>query len=374
MKIVHVISGLNDGGAEGVLFRLIKSTKSEFKHEVICFLDEGKYGRILESNNIKVTYLRMSRSSLNFFKILRIYSILKFTSPDVVQTWMYHSDLIGGIFAKVLGVKKIFWNIRSSSYKFGKTKFKTILLIYVCGFFSWFVPSKVIINSKKAINIHRKYIYKNNFTLIYNGIDPSIFKKNDNNRNGIRKKLVISESTFLIGCIARFDPQKDHLNLLKAIHLFKAINSNFRLLLIGKGITKLDHICNRFIKKHELIGNLILLENQPNIFEYYNSLDLFILPSLYGEGFPNVLGEAMSSEIPCISTNIGDSEFIIPDKNFIIAKNNPNKLYEKIVKIYNLYKNNKKEYEKIQFNNRKKIINNFNIDQMVDQYSLLWRI
>lgn len=372
MKILHIISSLNDGGAEGVLYRLIVSTKKIFNHEVICLLNEGKYGKLLEKHNIKVSYLNMSRDNLNISKILKLYSIIKLSSPDTVQTWMYHADLIGGMLAKILRIKNIFWNIRSSHYYFGKTKLRTVILIYLCGIFSWLIPTSIICNSKISIKIHRRYLYKNNFTLIYNGVDTEIYKPNYNNRFKIRKKLNIEKNVFLVGCVARFDPQKDHLNLIKAINFIKKYDFNLKLVLIGKGIKNLNKECNKFIRENKLNKKIILLENQNNINEFYNSFDLFILPSLYGEAFPNVIAEAMSSKLICISTDVGDSKFIISNNNFIIPTNNPSLMCDKIIEIYKLYKNNLKQFEYLTKKNRDYVIDNFNLQTMCKNYSNIW--
>src|SRR5690625_4423932 len=100
MKVVHIITGLNDGGAEGVLYRLCTNDK-KYTHTVISLLDMGKYGPLLEEHGIKVYCLNMKRGKITLSDLSRLYRKLKKNQPDIVQTWMYHGDLIGGIVSRV---------------------------------------------------------------------------------------------------------------------------------------------------------------------------------------------------------------------------------------------------------------------------------
>ena len=176
MKILHIITGLGEGGAEQTLFNLVTSDHVN-EHIVVSLMDEGKYGKFLNNNGIKVYFIRLKRGKLNIKKLIYLNNIIKNCNPDCVQTWMYHSDLIGGIFAKCNRVKKIFWNIRSSNFHIKKTSLKTKIVIFLCALFSYLIPNKIIINSVNAINFHKKCLYSNKFNLIYNGINTEIFKK-----------------------------------------------------------------------------------------------------------------------------------------------------------------------------------------------------
>mgnify|MGYP000249801848 CR=1 FL=1 len=113
MTILHVISGLGAGGAEGVLFRLLTADFSN-RHAVVSLTSSGIYGDKLRLQGIQVFELRMNRIQGLFMAIPRLVMIVRAVDPDAVQTWMYHADLIGGVVAKLLGVPRIFWGIRRS--------------------------------------------------------------------------------------------------------------------------------------------------------------------------------------------------------------------------------------------------------------------
>ena len=107
MRVIHIITGLNNGGAEAVLYRLCKYDKIN-KHIVISMMDYGKYGELLRNENIDVYTLDMPAGKLTLNGIINLYKIIKQFKPNVVQTWMYHANLIGGIVAKIAGIKKLF--------------------------------------------------------------------------------------------------------------------------------------------------------------------------------------------------------------------------------------------------------------------------
>ena len=105
-RVVHIIVGLGDGGAEGVLTRLIMNSQN-FSHVVISLTDYGKYGHSLSGSGVSVYALGIKKPLAAIFSVYRLYMIIKSEKPDIVQTWMYHADLLGGLAARLAGVKKI---------------------------------------------------------------------------------------------------------------------------------------------------------------------------------------------------------------------------------------------------------------------------
>jgi hypothetical protein len=93
IKVVHIITGLNDGGAEAVLFRLCVAERSA-THIVISLMNEGKYGKLLKEHSVTVYCLNMLRGKIDFSALLQLKRLLTYINPDVVQTWMYHSALL----------------------------------------------------------------------------------------------------------------------------------------------------------------------------------------------------------------------------------------------------------------------------------------
>ena len=158
-KVCHIITGLNNGGAEGVLFRLCAFDASN-THIVISLMDEGKYGPLLRDAGITVYSLNMRAGKVSLGGLIKLYKLLRLLRPDVVQTWMYHADLIGGLVAKVAGVKSVFWNVRHSTLEPGKSKRSTILVAKTSAYLSSWVPNRIVYCAHSAQAVHEAIGYK----------------------------------------------------------------------------------------------------------------------------------------------------------------------------------------------------------------------
>ena len=186
MKVVHIITGLGDGGAEHALFKICKYDVSN-KHFVISLKGPGKYFSLLNKLGIKVYCL-----NVNFFSIIKFISLIKllrFLKPDIVQTWLVHADFIGGIAARLAGIKNIFWNIRYSNIEIGKAKLTTVIIIKILSILSYLIPKFIITVSKKAKKIYEKIGYNGKIIkFIPNGYDLSILKINKHQKKNFKKK------------------------------------------------------------------------------------------------------------------------------------------------------------------------------------------
>ena len=115
MRILHIISGLRRGGAESILYSLCQHDK-ENRHVIISLTDSQDDGMIHNKNNVSVHKLNFSNRKINLFELFKLYKHIKKIKPDVVQTWMIHADMIGGIVARLAGVNNIFWSVEGHNY------------------------------------------------------------------------------------------------------------------------------------------------------------------------------------------------------------------------------------------------------------------
>lgn len=370
MKIVHVITGLNNGGAEGVLYRLVINDKKN-EHVVISMMDEGKYGKLLQSNNIKTYFLNLRRGTLSLAALIQLKKILKIEKPNLIQTWMSHADLIGGVIAKLAGFKNIVWNIRHSKIEHDTSNIKTRMVIFISMLMSNVLPKKIICCSYKTYEDYSKSGYvKDKMEVISNGYDFEKFKKNDDLRDAVRKELKMSENDILLGMVGRCDPAKNHLGLLDALALVKE-KINFKFLLIGRDLNINNTLIVDRINELNLSENIILLDQRKDIPAIMNAIDLHVLSSSYGEGFPNVLAEAMACGTMCVSTNVGDASVIVDQYGWIVEPNSPDLLANAILDAMEL-KHDKSEWIKMSNDAQNHIIKSFNLSDMIDKYNSVW--
>lgn len=368
---MHIITGLNNGGAEGVLYRLVTNDKKN-THVVISLMGAGKYGPLLVENNIKTYYLELSRGSLSLSPLFRLKKIIKDEKPEIVQTWMSHADLIGGLVSKLSGHKNVIWNIRHSNLTFRVSNIKTNAVIMTCMAMSKAIPKNIICCSEKTYRDYGGKGYpKSKMTVISNGYDFQKFNMNIEARNKIRKELNITEDTNLLGMVARYDPNKNHQGLLQSLKLVKNQNSNFKMMLVGRDLNYSNENIVSLIKDFELEDHIILLDQRSDIPYIMNALDVHVLSSISGEGFPNVLAEAMACGTLCIATNTGDSKVIIDDYGWIVEPNDDKSLSEAILKALKLKKSSAIWAEK-QRSAQEHIINNFSLSLMIDKYNNMW--
>ena len=368
MKVVHIITGLGDGGAEHTLYKVCKYDVIN-QHIVISLKGPEKYFSLLKKLGIKVYCLNIKFFS--FYKILFLIKLLHNLKPDVVQTWLVHADFIGGIIARLLGIKNIIWNIRYSNFKLGKAKFTTILIIKILAKLSFTIPQLIIINSKRAKKIFINEGYcKKKLKFIPNGFDLSILKPQKFQKINFKKKIKIKKLIPLIGNVARYDKKKDHLNLLNALSLIRSKNINFFCILVGLNIDKNNFRLVSEIKRLKLSNNVKLLGQNDNILQVMNGLDVFIQSSSYGEGFPNVVAESMACATPCIVTDVGDAAFIVRKTGWVVPPNNPKNLAKAIQKA--LDEMGSKNWNKRCYMARLRIKENFSIRKMLQSYNEIW--
>jgi len=355
IKIVHVITGLKRGGAETVLLRLV-THMPDFEHQVISLTDTGDLGPAFEKAGIPVIPLQLSARRPSIHQLVRHLHRLK---PDLVQTWMYHADLLGGLAARILG-HKVIWNIRNSTLD-SQTKWTTRATVKLCAHLSNSVPSKIITCSQHAQKVHEDLGYAfHKFHLIPNGIDCETFRPHTPWRQKIRTSLNISQDTPVIGMVARFDPQKDFPTFIKTAQQIAQHNPLVRFMLIGPGCQEDNYVLRKDIQQANL--PIMLMGPRQDIPELLNALDLFVLSSAYGEAFPNVIAEAMACDVPCVATAVGDTAEIIGDTGLVVSPREPAALAAACLQIL----------AKPPAGQRQRIIDLFSLDLMIERYKQLY--
>lgn len=369
--MLHVITGLNDGGAEGVLYRLTRASNG-YQHIVVSLTGDGKYGKKLKDEGFTVVSLRKGNPIVILFNIIKLFNVVRSSKPDVVQTWMYHSDLVGGIVARICLVPRVCWGVRRTYESRHFEKWTTRFLAKVCSYVSYRIPNEIIYCGDESMRSHVRLGYDSSKNVvIYNGFDMSTLYPSINERVNFRASVGIKDSDFVIGMVGRYTKEKDHGTLLLALLRLKELKVNFKCVLIGKDITNNNVDLFSKVLAYELQNDVFLLGQSDNVLSVYNGLDLHVLSSAI-EGFPNVVAEAMSCGTPVISTDVGDAAEIIGDDRFICPPQNPDKLALSIYRLYMEEFMDIEAWKSLKHDVRSRVKEKFSLQQMVKLYAEVW--
>lgn len=320
MKIFHIIPTMEIGGAESFLEKILILSPHTEHHEIVCLKKRGKIGDRLMQNGYKVHQLHLNNIFVLPGCFFKLVTLLRNENPDIVQTWMYHSDFLGGVAAKFASCKKIIWSIRcTNTLTLRGSSISGYFSMKLCSWLSWFVPQKILCVAHKAMEQHINYGYDSSkMSVIQNGFNLNICSPEESIRAQVRKNISINIDSLVIGSVARFNAYKDHHNFVNAaLNVIKKFPKTI-FLMVGTDITKSNKDLFNIIQSAGMEKNFRLLGEYHAMDEIYHSMDIFCLHSR-SEGFPNVLGEAMSSGIPCISTDVGDASELL-GKNGIIVE------------------------------------------------------
>lgn len=331
IKLLHLITNLSVGGSEIVLWRLLeRMDKTRFTNSVACMIETGAVANRIRELGIPVFSLGMKRKWPDPRGLTGILRLLRKERPDILQTWLYHSDLLGLLAGKIYGVPRLLWNIRCSNmdmYRYGRV---TAMVVALNARLSG-IPESIIVNSFAGKEYHQRIGYRpKRWDVIPNGFDTQTFRLDERARAGLRNELGLPEKSLLIGLVARFDPMKDHRNyFLAARHLLSTAEGeeDVHFVLAGLGVDAGNVKMRSIITDCGLNGRVHLLGERTDIPYVTSAFDIASSSSL-GEGFPNVVGEAMASGVPCAVTDVGDSAWLVGDTGRVVPPGDPVALAE----------------------------------------------
>lgn len=320
IRIVHLISDLHTGGAQAMIYKVVTHMNPDrFENVVVGLTGEGVIGQKLEAAGIRVHYLHMQRGIPNPAGIFRLWLILRRERPVILQTWLYHADLLGFIAGKLARAPYLLWNVRQSSMDMAQYKQLSRVVIRALAWLSPY-PNAVLVNSQQGLEAHAKIGYQpKQWELVHNGFDLQQLRPNLAARETFRHELGLPVDTPLIGLIARYDPMKDHATFVKAALTLLETHPSVHFVLIGPDVDKHNLALAAPIRAAGKAINFHLLGERQDIIHIMPALDIYTSSSAFGEGFSNSIGEAMACGVPCVVTNVGGSAFIVGDTGSVIS-------------------------------------------------------
>ncbi len=331
LKILHIITGLNAGGAEAMLAKLVGhfAVIGGPASEVVCLTPEGVLAAPIRALGVKVTCLGIKGPLGALAALGRLRAIVARSGADVIHCWMYHANILGGLAAMLAGQKNIIWGIRQSGLDPTLQKRSTVALARLGARLSRRIPAVIACVSDSARADHAAIGYDaSRMVVIPNGFDLNLFRADAVARQAVRAEAGIPADAVVLGLAARFDPQKDVAGFLAAAARAARSAPEIHVLLAGEGMDAANPDLARALAKTGMTARAHLLGRRTDMHRVTAAFDVAVSASVYGEGFSNTLGEALACAVPVVATDVGDARMIVGDAGYIVPPRDVSALAE----------------------------------------------
>lgn len=368
MRILHIIGSLERGGAEVMLCKLIAAMREDV-HCVISLTKLGPLGEQLIASGHDVHVLNIRKRSF-LLGLLALWRCIRAFKPNVIQTWMYHSDLLGGVVGRLAGISNVIWNIRNTEIPQGRLS-KTYFIIRICALLSNFVPRRIVCCAESALRYHERLGYcKRKMIPIPNGYLVNSDLPDSREILFMRRSFGITSDVLIVGAVGRFDPLKGYDIFIEAANFIeKSFKGRILFLMIGRQMTNENPLLKKLISEKGGNAKFMMIGERNDASKLISMLDIFCLPSR-SEGFPNVVAEAMLMQVPCVVTDVGDARKIVGKDGIVVNKNDPQELANGILELLNMHH---EERNSLGISGRAKIIKSYSIDAVAEQYAKIYR-
>jgi glycosyltransferase involved in cell wall biosynthesis len=371
IHVAHIIPNLNVGGAEMMLMNLLRaSDRHHLKPLVISLTDAGVLGEAIMQMGVPLRTLKMRPSAPSPAALWRLSRWLQQDDIDIVQTWMYHANLLGGVAAWLAGGIPVVWSIHSGRLAPGQEKRTTIWLQKLSARLSGRLPRQTVFCSRDSQAVHRNLHYDMaSARLIPNGFDLDRFYPSAADRAAVRAELGLEADSPVIGYSARWHPLKGHATFIRAAGRIHQSRPDVRFVLFGTHITPENDTLMGLIREAGITPAVHLLGRRDDVPRLLRAFDLLGLAS-DGEAFPLAVGEAMASGVPCVVTDVGDSAWLVAETGAVVPPGDPAAFAEACC---NLLAASPAEHQHRAQAVRQRIAQNFNLEAIAARYQALYR-
>lgn len=339
--VVHVATNLELGGAQRMLLKLIAAgvSRAATTH-VVTLMPPGRLAPAFEGCGVRLHSLNLRRGGISPLAAIRLARLMRQLSPDLVQGWMYHGNLAASA-ALALPLPSgrsrarpaLLWNIRGALDAPERERRLTRLVVRVCARLSR-RPDAIVYNSVAAARQHEARGFSAGLRrVIGNGFDTARFAPDPEAGKRLRGRLGLGPNSLLIGIAAEWRPMKDHPTLLEAMRRLVEADLDVDLVLVGAGTDADSPALLHHVAVNGLGGRVHGLGPTLDPAPLIKAFDIAVLASAWGEGFPNFLGEAMASGVPCVATDSGDCRVVIGDAGIVVPARDPAALAEALARL-----------------------------------------
>jgi glycosyltransferase involved in cell wall biosynthesis len=363
-NLAVVVTGLEVGGAERMLLKLLKTVDpEELQVKVYSLRKKGPLQSEFAAANIPVNTSFLG-SPIQTLRDLRTFK------PDIIQGWLPHGNLVAGVLKCFFWRSRVFFGVRQTLPSLNKVKPLTAFVVRLTAILSR-LTSCLIYNTKAAVSEHRRLGFVSRRHLVIpNGFEIQRFKPNVEIYHRLRSELGLSKDTLIIGHVARFHPMKDHGGFFAAANeLQKKLGDKVNVVfaLAGKGIESSNKEYSSLIPEtlRSRVFSLGVIKDTATLFPAF---DILVLSSAFYEGFPNVLGEAMSCEVACITTDTGDCRDIVGECGLVVPPQNVSAL---AAAMFNLV-NDKNLRHEMGVRGRERVSKEYSLDNIAKRFAEAW--
>jgi glycosyltransferase involved in cell wall biosynthesis len=363
IRVVHIITGLEPGGAEHQLVNVVsRLDRSRFHPVVISLTGRGPLVEPLEAAGISVHGLRVTEP-VAFARLVRL---VRRERPDLVETWLYKADLIGGL-ATVAGTRApMLWSIHQTDLQPEPGLSSNVLAAKICARLSHWLPTLILCVSPEAADAHAAMGYRSDkLRVVPNGFDTDRFRPDPKARAAVRRELGWDEGTPIVGLVARFDPQKDHRTFAMAARRVLDLVPDVRFVLCGRGVTMRNAELVEVISASGIQDRVALLGVRRDMPGVTAALDVAVSSSAFGEAFSIAIGEAMATEVPCVVTDCGNAARLIGDAGRVVPVRDPVALAAGIIDLLLLSPD---ERRAMGARGRRRIVSDYSLAAVVRRY------
>ena len=370
-NIAHVITGLDTGGAEMMLVKLLEGgDRQRWRATVLSLRDRGTLGERIEGLGVPVSTLGLRGGVPGPGQVVRLVRQLRRVEPQVIQGWMYHGNLAASV-GQALGRRgtPVIWNIRYTLNGRTQEKLLTAGVIRLGALLSA-RATRIVYNSHTSARQHADIGYTTaRSVVIPNGFDTDRFAPSAAARSTIRQRLGVADDGVLIGRIGRYHPMKDYPGFLQAAAMLSRERPHVRFVLAGQGVDQSNRELTDLVHALEVGDKVHMLGEVRPINALMASLDICCSSSAFGESFPNVVGEAMSCGVPCVTTDVGDSAAILAEAGSVVPPKDPTALAAACRALSDLSID---ERRRLGTQGRTRVVNEFSLPRIVERYESLY--
>ncbi len=360
LKILFLTRSLNCGGAERQLVTLAKTLqKRGHDVSVAVMYSGGFFEKALRAEGVPVHNLskRGRWETLGF--VVRLLSIVRGVNPHILHSYIVVPNLLACL-VKFFNLRIIVvWGLRGS---FKDAQYYDWIASLVLRFEKWLsiVPALIIVNSQEGARwAEQRGVRHDKLLVIENGIDSHHFHPNASERYDLRREWGIAEHEHLVGLVGRLDPMKGHATFLRAAAKLSREREDVRFICVGGGQAEFGANLKALAEDLKIDKRVIWTGVRSDMRHVFNSLDVLCSASEFGEGFSNVISEAMACGIPCVVTDVGDSARIVGDFGLVVPPRNPDRLCEALARVLL----DRDEFDPIAI--RESVVSRFSVAQLV---------